>query len=514
MTSASTLFRSLIIYCVCIPLAVILGYLMANPFDLATFGVMGVLFFLLLTPLLLKWHHTWLIASWNMSMVLFFLPGRPDVWLAMAWLSLLIGLGQYILNRNLKFLYVPAVGKSLLFLAVVVLVTAKCTGGIGVRAFGGDTYGGKRYLIFLSAIIGYFAMTSQQIPPQRAVFIVALFFLGALTQAIGDMGAFVSPAFYFIFLLFPVGSLHGMAGEPLSTTISMARFSGSAFACAGVLWLMLSRHRIQDIITWQRPGRLLIFLAALALSTFGGFRSVLILFVLTFGISFYLEGLFRSRLLPVLLLCTVFAGAVLMPFTNRLPLSVQRTLSFLPLTVDPVAQASAQDSTQWRLMMWKHLIPQIPDYLMLGKGYAINGSDLEMVKLSNSADPGYMGAELAGDYHNGPLSVIIPFGIFGAIGFIWFLIAGLRTLHHNYYYGNPAYRQINRFLFAYFIARAIFFFVIFGSFYSDMAIFTGIVGLSVSLNGGMAKPALAPQPHPVFNRFKFNPAVRKPVEAS
>ena len=71
MTSASTLFRSLIIYCVCIPLAVILGYLMANPFDLATFGVMGVLFFLLLTPLLLKWHHTWLIASWNMSMVLF-----------------------------------------------------------------------------------------------------------------------------------------------------------------------------------------------------------------------------------------------------------------------------------------------------------------------------------------------------------------------------------------------------------------------------------------------------------
>jgi hypothetical protein len=30
----------------------------------------------------------------------------------------------------------------------------------------------------------------------------------------------------------------------------------------------------------------------------------------------------------------------------------------------------------------------------------------------------------AGDYHNGPLSILIPFGLFGMIAFLWLLGAG------------------------------------------------------------------------------------------
>src|SRR2546428_13711322 len=56
--------------------------------------------------------------------------------------------------------------------------------------------------------------------------------------------------------------------------------------------------------------------------------------------------------------------------------------------------------------------------------------------------------ELVGDYHNGPISVISPFGIFGVLAFGWFLVAGLRALHRNYQFGHPAYRQMNRFLLA------------------------------------------------------------------
>jgi len=66
----------------------------------------------------------------------------------------------------------------------------------------------------------------------------------------------------------------------------------------------------------------------------------------------------------------------LIPFVGHLPLSVQRTLSFLPLPVDPVAQASADLSTEWRLQMWKNVLPQIPQYLWLGKGYSISAADL------------------------------------------------------------------------------------------------------------------------------------------
>jgi len=98
-------------------------------------------------------------------------------------------------------------------------------------------------------------------------------------------------------------------------------------------------------------------------------------------------------------------------------------------------------------------------------------------------------AAFAGDYHSGPLSVIIPFGIFGAAGFVWFLIAGGRVLYLNHRYGDPSLKLINACLFAYFLCRVISFFFIFGALYYDLYFFTGTVGLSLSLNGGVSRSA-------------------------
>src|SRR6266567_4597521 len=111
MANVPSLLRSLFVYSICLPLAVMLGYLMADPYDQATFSAVGLVLFLLLLPLLLKWHHAWLVATWNTSAVLFFLPGHPQIWLVLAWLSLLIGVGRFILNRNLKFLAAPSLIK-------------------------------------------------------------------------------------------------------------------------------------------------------------------------------------------------------------------------------------------------------------------------------------------------------------------------------------------------------------------------------------------------------------------
>src|SRR6266446_2540458 len=182
MISASSLLRSLLLYSLCVPLAVFLGYLMAAPTDYTTFASLGLLFLLLASPLILRWHHLWLIATWNLSAVLFFVPGRPEVWLAMSWLSLLTSVVQHTVNRRLKFLHAPGVAPPLLLLAVVVLVTAKLTGGFGLQAFGSETHGGKKYLLILSAIAGYFALTSQPIPPRRALLYVTLFSLGPISQ--------------------------------------------------------------------------------------------------------------------------------------------------------------------------------------------------------------------------------------------------------------------------------------------------------------------------------------------
>jgi len=235
------------------------------------------------------------------------------------------------------------------------------------------------------------------------------------------------------------------------------------------------------------------------------------LFLLTFAICFYTEGLLRKPMLPAFVLIGILGVAVLLPLTQHLPLSVQRTISFLPLPIDPVAKASAEASTEWRLTMWKHVLPQVPQYLLLGKGYAIVPGDLEMVRAGTALEGGTYGAELAGDYHNGPLSLIIPFGIFGAVAFLWFLVAGVKVLLQNYQNGDPTCRAINRFLLSYFIAKIFFFFGVFGGFFADLAGFTGLVGLSICVNGGVLKPALAPQPRFAYDRFRLPPGVRRPL---
>jgi hypothetical protein len=78
---------------------------------------------------------------------------------------------------------------------------------------------------------------------------------------------------------------------------------------------------------------------------------------------------------------------------------------------------------------------------------------------------------------------MIPLGIFGAIAFLWFLVASIKTLYRFYAHGDPALRTINSYLLAAFIAHTIQFMFVFGAFYLDLFIFTGLAGIAVSLNG-------------------------------
>src|SRR5262249_19203035 len=148
---------------------------------------------------------------------------------------------------------------------------------------------------------------------------------------------------------------------------------------------------------------------------------------------------------------------LLLPQVESMPLMVQRALSFLPaVRMDPVAREGAQGSTEWRVEMWKEALPQVPKYFIKGKGYVIDPSDLFMAEVA-AFHGGFgiqaAGALVAGDYHNGPLSLLIPFGIFGLVGFMWLIVASLRLLYFHYRYGDPALHRINTFLLAAFVAK-------------------------------------------------------------
>jgi hypothetical protein len=166
---------------------------------------------------------------------------------------------------------------------------------------------------------------------------------------------------------------------------------------------------------------------------------------------------------------------------------------------------NAEDSTEWRLNMWEALLPQIPNYLLLGKGYAFSSETYDENIAGNSAfraiDASQDPLALASDFHSGPLSVVIPLGLWGVVAWLWFWIAGYFVLWRNYHYGDADLRHINIFLYASFISKCILFLFVAGSMVSDINSFTGLVGLSVAINHGVKRRAAAvaaPRPTPAF----------------
>lgn len=484
------LFRALVIYGICLPLAIYMGYLLATPQDRGTLLAVGMVLLALITPLLLRWYHPLLILSWNLGAVLFFLPGQPQFWLAMAAMGVVVAMGQRAVSQEKKFLPALSVVVPLMFVIAVVIVTGMLTGGMGFRATGSGTYGGKRYLLLIGAVMGFFALISRRIPQKKVNRYAGLFFLSGVMSAISSTLTLVNPSFYFIFLIFPpdVTALQEISSQAYSATMdTISRLSGVAFASQAMFLFLLSVFGIRRLI--RNKWGFLLLLLSLALSLLGGFRSIVILLLATFAMVFFFEGLVRSRVLPVMLVTIVLGGAILIPFAREMPLSVQRSLSFLPLELDFAATGDAQGSTDWRLRIWRTLVPEVPRYLLLGKGYGINADEMEFIESETrrGADTSEL-ALLAGDYHSGPFSVIIPLGIWGAIGVLWLMAASLRALYRNYLHGDAALKQINTFLLAYYVVRVVFFFFVFGSFYSDLCVFTGLIGFSISLNGGIKTP--------------------------
>ena len=123
--------------------------------------------------------------------------------MAMTGISLVIGVLQRTINPDKQFISVPSLTQPLLALALIVLIVAYMTSGMGMASLGSDVLGGKRYVWIWGAIMGFFAISSREIPRDKAMLYVGLFFLGGVTMAIGNLFGILSPVFTWLFLIFP-----------------------------------------------------------------------------------------------------------------------------------------------------------------------------------------------------------------------------------------------------------------------------------------------------------------------
>lgn len=485
------LVQTIITSVICIVLSVFLGYSLATPDTLETIGFIGLILTGLGLPLAFKWHYPTLLFSWNASMSVFFLPGQTQLWMLMAVVSLFFSIMAFTLNRNVPFQIVPSLSWALGILLAVVFLTAFLRTGIGLRSIGGGSAGGRYYFFILFAVCGYFALSCKKIASEQVARYLNFFLLGAVTTGFSNLIYFAGEQFYWLYIIFPLGNALTQISADISGS-ELVRFSGFAFASQWLFSWMLARYGVRGLMDVSKLWRVLLMVGIIILGVLGGFRSVLIFFALLFLIQFYLEGLLRSRYAFMLLAIFVLVFSIVIPFSSKMPLAVQRTLSILPVEIDPSVRMDAEFSTEWRLKMWSALVPEIQTYLFLGKGYSLNENDLYLVQeaqkrgLAQSFDV----ALLAGDYHSGPLSLLISFGILGLLAFIFFGVVAIRVLYRNYRYSEPALQKINTFLFAIFTTRFILFWAVYGALATDLPILAGLIGFSVAINGGTAKKAV------------------------
>ncbi|HZR16020.1 MAG TPA: hypothetical protein VFE51_01720 [Verrucomicrobiae bacterium] len=500
MSKDSSLFSGLLVFGICVPLAIFLGYLLATPLDPTSMVWIVMTLFLLLSPLLLKWHHEALIISWNLALVAFFLPGAPAVGYLVGGLSLVFSVAKRALLRQPNGIHCPSVSIPLILLAGVVLITAQQTGGIHARALGSDAWGAMRYFQVLGAIAGYFAFISQPIAPHRAKLMAGLFFLSGVTSVIPVLIALAGPGFQFLLRAFSLTSI--ASADTSIFSLDLQRFVGVMFMSQAVCCFMMLRYGIRGILDWNKPWRFISFVGMIAFGLLGGFRSFLVVFALVSLVQFYFEGLLRSRFFVWLSLGGVVGLTLLFAFADQLPMPVQRSISFLPVQINPAVRRDAASTWDWRVEMWRVILPQVPRYLLLGKGFNFDGTDYYLTTLGaqRGMSTSYDAALISSDYHQGILTLIIPFGIWGFSAFSAFCGASLRVLYRNYRYSPPELRSVNTFLLSYFIGRLIFYFIFYGEFFIDLGLFTGAIGLSLSLNGGIRQEAEAPAPAPAASR--------------
>jgi hypothetical protein len=496
--------RMLVIYSICVPLAALVGWLATDSLTFGSLGFFGIVAALICSPMIIRWHYQILIMGFGLPVYCFFLKGNPPLWQVTTLLSLGLAVVDRALNSEKRFMSVPLMTWPLLFTAAMAYATSQMTGGIGLQTLGGSTGGGKKYLAIFIGIGSYFALTSRFIPKEQRRKLITLYCLAGLPCFLGDIAPMLPAPLNYIGLLIPSANA-SVAAE--SGSIRLGALMGTANV---IMNYFLIRYGLRGVLNLNHPFRLLLFIVMFFMMLLGGFRSALIAMGTVLALLFIFEKLYRTQLVLLVFFGVMLGATLAVTFADKLPKSMQRSMSFLPFVkVDESVMADADGSKKWREDMWADLWPKVPGYLLLGKGYSLTQQDYESMGhgtfagANDAMDKSQTGLAVSGDYHNGPLSTLIPFGIWGGISYVWLSVAAMLVLYRNYRHSEPEMQTFNNFLLAFGIQSFTGYYLIIGSYSDTVGSWAKVAGLSIALNGGVLGAAMKTRVVQRINRMKM-----------
>jgi hypothetical protein len=323
-------------------------------------------------------------------------------------LFILLGLMSVFMARLIQGRPLPPKESVHIRFAIALLIVIGITiaaRGTGLRILGSSLWGGAHYIhLILLLFAGLFLRNiniSQRIL-LRCIVLSCLF--SVIHVFTSNMGSSVE---------------EGIAGMGADTI----RREAGAHVASGYL-LILAIFVLQKYRRW---GLFVgIFVVAMAISLMSGHRiGLLYNGLLLFFVAFYFPPILRRKYIGIMIFSGIIALGLLIAFVDILPLSFQRSLSVIPfLNVSDIALSDASGTTEWRIELWNMLLKEVPDYLWVGKGL---GFDLAYAShiFSYVKDNNVTFFTVVHNYHNGPLSMLIDFSVFGLISGIGFMLTSI-----------------------------------------------------------------------------------------
>lgn len=355
-----------------------------------------------------------------------------------------IGLPQVINTAEigLAILFVvfgrASIGKTsmqhwiLLAFCLVVLMTGVVR-GFGFRFLGSNLWGGTFYVdIFLCALL-VFALPRVNMPARWwPVAVVAMGILAILPLLAELLYVKAGASFLALFVQLNPTGVSTMVAES-ETGGSLGRLMTAGLAVGFMVIAYLSVIHTSRLFTVRSIIPIAVLLGIFILSLVSGFRLITALIVLTI----FLTALYQKTLTAPRVIFGIASSLILLGtlyyISDNLPLNMQRAISWLPgIHVSSMAQGDADQTVQWRLDVWHAAVQYIPEYFWIGKGLAFDGELLTSAMMGGAGWDPISWALIEGSYHNGYLSLLLLFGIFGLLTGLALLVSVLwRAIKFN-----------------------------------------------------------------------------------
>lgn len=293
----------------------------------------------------------------------------------------------------------------------------------GLNIFGADTVGGRPYFLSALVLVAGFVLGKYQVQAKELKWAIGLSALGSLLG--GPLKA-----------LRGGGATNGIEGmETVGTGLNGG--NGGRFMAIIPYSIFLSQFIAAKINPLKAICHFLwlpLVLLSVMLAAASGFRNA----IATIGLIYLIGIFYRGGFLHVLLASLFGAfGLVLLALINLnfpLPGTIQRALSPLPGTWEERYVDAGDESTEWRVEMWKEalLTDRWIENKILGDGLGFTREQLEMMNsITRGNQQGTSGLSfqqeslmISGSYHSGPVQTIRATGYVG----LFILLASMTRL--------------------------------------------------------------------------------------